>query len=82
MATVFDGSFRSKLVGIKRTSKPLTADPTQYEVVVGGTKLAQMDLGQGVGDLHNLDYTCFFYNMRENVQCRLRAFLRASASKL
>jgi hypothetical protein len=49
-------------------------------VVVGGLspKLAELDMGQGPGDLHVLDYTLFFYNVRANVAERVNAFLGRS----
>ena len=38
-------------------------------------KLAELDMGQGPGDLHVLDYTLFFYNVRKNVAERVAAFV-------
>lgn len=79
-SAVFEGSFSSKLTGIKRARRALTAEPTAREVVVGGAlspKLAASDLGQGVGDLHTLDLSLFFFNLRRNVEARVRAFAEA-----
>ena len=76
-----DGILESKLQRIvckKRIT--LTATTTPHEVVVGGLspKLAEMDMGQGPGDLHVLDYTLFFYNVRKNVAERVAAFVGRS----
>ena len=82
---VFDGSFASKLAKIKRAPRQLTAETTEFEVVVGGKlnpKLFTADLGQGVGDLHTMDCTLFLYNHRENVERRLRAFLERPRARL
>ena len=76
-----DGILESKLQRIvckKRIT--LTATTTPHEVVVGGLspKLAELDMGQGPGDLHVLDYTLFFYNVRKNVAERVAAFVGRS----
>ena len=76
-----DGILESKLQRIvckKRIT--LTATTTPHEVVVGGLspKLAELDMGQGPGDLHVLDYTLFFYNVRKNVAERVAAFVGTS----
>ena len=82
---VYDGSFRSRLLRIRKsTRRALTATTTPFEVVVGGLSpaVAAMDLGLGVGDLHPLDYSCFFFNLKENVADRLAAFLRRPRAAL
>ena len=76
-----DGILESKLQRIvckKRIT--LTATTTPHEVVVGGLspKLAELDMGQGPGDLHVLDYTLFFYNVRKNIAERVDAFVGRS----
>lgn len=77
--TVFDytAPFPARLAKLRRhPARKLTATTTDYEVVVGGLpqKLADADLGQGQHDLHVLDYTCFWYNIRENVAQRLASY--------
>jgi len=73
---IFDGSFRSSLQRIMRSKRKLSATATAYQVVVGGLgdKVAQYDLGQGVGDLHPLDFSCFYYNLQRDVARRLAAY--------
>ena len=74
---IFDGSFRSSLQRIMRSKRKLSATATAYQVVVGGVsdKVAQFDLGQGVGDLHPLDFSCFYFNLQRDVSRRLAAFV-------
>lgn len=39
------------------------------------TGLSKRNNGTGVGDLHLLDFSIFYWNLRENVSARLEAFL-------
>lgn len=75
---IFDGSFRSSLQRVMRSRRKLSATATAYQVVVAGVseKVANCDLGQGVGDLHPLDFSCFYYNLQRDVSRRLAAYVR------
>jgi len=65
----------------RRARLPYTATLTDHEVVVGNLppSLAGIDLGQGVGDLHAMDYGLFYLNLQANVELRVDAFLAARA---
>ena len=63
----------------RRARLPYTATLTDHEVVVGNLapSLAGADLGQGVGDLHVMDYGLFYFNLQANVELRVNAFIAA-----
>ena len=71
--------FASRLRRLRPVRRPLTALTTDREVVVGGLppKLARSDLGQGAGDLHPLDYTLWWFNLRANAAQRLAGYRAA-----
>ena len=72
-----DKPFSSKLVRIiKHPRRVLTATTTSTQTLVSGLdpKLSSVDMGFGVGDLHALDWSLFYFNLRENASERLRAY--------
>ena len=69
--------FEARLAKLRRNPRRvLTARTTPFELVVGGLPQAldATDMGQGLHDLHPLDYSAWWFNLRANVRERLQAY--------